>query len=383
MTAVNSVCIVTSVHPDFDARVWRHATGLAALGIKVHLVCPWDVKQGEVIEDVHLHPFRRVTHRLARPLLIPLRMMPTVLSLLSAVRLVHFHDIDILPYMALLALFKPVVYHVHENYPEEMLVRSYRLLPNAIRPFLFHLVRTGQWIFSNVIRNVVLVVPSQRDDFRGSRLRIICMWNYASRDLGKGRREDYRQRKNVISFPGSQYHENGSLILLHIASEVKKRVPDVIFRVTDRFHGAESFRQTFLYERNRLQLQDTVGLVPNVPAPRIMDELNLARVGVNVALPVPKSIRAMPNKLFEYMAAGIPVVSFDYPYPRSVIEDARCGALVKPGHIIEFADRIVELLGNADVASQLGDNGARSFSEKYNWDAQLVEMLEYYHRVVG
>ena len=383
MADIRSICIVTSVHPEFDARIWRHATGLAALGIEVHLVCPWNVATSEVREGVHLHPFDRVQRRILRPLLIPMRVLPKVLKLLGKVQLVHFHDIDLLPYMALLGLARPVVYDVHENYPEEVLVRPYRFVPNAIRPVLYHLVRWGQWLFANMLKNVVLVVPSQRQDFWGGRLRIHCLWNYASERLADGRIDDYLARGKVVSFPGSQYKENGSLILLDIAAEVRKQVAGVVFRITDRFHGDKAFREEFLAKRDMMALQETVLLVPNLPANQIMEELNLARVGVVVALPVPKIFRAMPNKLFEFMAAGIPIVSFDYPYPRDIIDCGRCGYLVEPLDVREFSEKLVYLLTNAEQARVLGGNGAATFTEKYNWEAQMPKLLDYYRSILN
>lgn len=383
LAEVRSVCIVTSVHPDFDARVWRHATGLAALGVEVHLICPWKVGEEEIRAGVCLHPFAPVERRIERLYSIPLRVLPKVFRLLKRVQIIHFHDIDLLPYMAFLGLVKPVVYDVHENYPEEMLVRPYKRLPSAVRPFLYHVVRLGQWILASMLRNVVLVVPSQREDFWGERLKITYLWNYADKRLAGGRLRNYRTRGNVVAFPGSQYRENGSFILLEVAAEVKKKVPDVLFRMTDRFHGVKSLREEFLARRDALGLHDSVMLVPNVPASQIMEELNLARVGVIPALPVPKTYRGMPNKLFEYMAAGIPVVSFDYPYPREVIVSAGCGSLVAPENIRDFAEKIVFFLENVDEAIEHGQRGSDSFEGKYNWESQMPKLIDYYRSITA
>lgn len=377
-----SICIVTSVHPDFDARIWRHATGLAALGARVTLICPWEVVKDEVREGVCLVPFRRVRSRLARPFLVPYRVLSTLLGISRQVDLIHFHDIDILPYMAAISLRKLVVYDVHENYPDEVLVRGYRFLPQWIRPFLALVVRIGQWVFSSVIGNVVLVVPEQESDFWGKRIQKVFIWNFASRSLAEGRTFDYVRRGPIVIFPGSQYLENGSLLLLEIAARVKIAIPEVQFHVSDKFHGVRDFRELFLDKRRKLGLEETVILLPPVPASQMMSILNLGRVGIIPALPVPKIQKAMPVKLFEYMASGLPIVSFDLPHPTRVIQDSKCGTVVRCGDTAKFADAIIELLSDTELASAVGERGAAAFRERYNWEAQMPLLMSFYERAL-
>lgn len=67
--------IVTSIHPDFDKRVWRHARGVANMGWDVDLVCSWDVPVNERIDGVRFRPFPPVRNRRTRLFLIPWRVL--------------------------------------------------------------------------------------------------------------------------------------------------------------------------------------------------------------------------------------------------------------------------------------------------------------------
>jgi hypothetical protein len=103
------IAIVTSIHGDFNARIWKHATAVAEAGYEVHLVCPWRVSPNELREGVILHPFERTGGRLQRVWQIPRRVLPHVLRLAPRVDLIHFHDLDLLPLLAPLALYRPLV----------------------------------------------------------------------------------------------------------------------------------------------------------------------------------------------------------------------------------------------------------------------------------
>ena len=47
-----TIAVVTSIHPDFDARIWKHVVSLAEAGIRVHFISPWDFRDVETPESV-------------------------------------------------------------------------------------------------------------------------------------------------------------------------------------------------------------------------------------------------------------------------------------------------------------------------------------------
>jgi glycosyltransferase involved in cell wall biosynthesis len=374
------VAIVTSIHPDFDARIWKHARVLAANGIGVDLICPWAVRTGEVIDGVTLHPFPPATSRARRIFQIPLRVIPRLRALLRDVDLVHFHDIDLLPWMAVVSLFKPVVYDVHENYAHEMLVREW--VPKPLRKPLYHLVRWGQLALSLVVRNIVLVAPSQEPDFSHPHFRRAYIYNYASVALLDGVANDHRQRSETVVFIGSQHINNGSLLLLDIVEQTIKRLSHVRFRATDRFSNA-TFRNQFLAEIERRGLQSVLELIPNVKPHELMGVLNQATIGISPNLRVPQQIMGIHTKVFEYMAAGLPMVVSDLPHQVEVVEGSQAGILAQPESVESFVQAIERLTMDRDYAIQLGRNGQKGFREKHCYESQAGALLSFYGNVLA
>ena len=196
-------------------------TSLLSNGNEVHLFSPWKISKKNMPSGIYLHCFRRVNSRWQRPWKIPFLLIRKLLPEIPNVDIVHFHDIDILPWMVLISFFKPVVYDVHENYPDEMLDRFW--IPDPIRRIMYHLVRHAQYLFSSCIKNLVFVTKDQNRDFKHKRFNKILIYNYASRDLIKLRKDDYLEREDIIIFTGAHYISNGTYLILDIADRLRNK----------------------------------------------------------------------------------------------------------------------------------------------------------------
>src|SRR5690606_2331394 len=87
---------------------------------------------------------------------------------------------------------------------------------------------------------------------------------------------------------------------------------------------------------------------------------------------------ALPIKMFEYMAAGLPVIASDFPLWRQIIEADDCGICVDPLSPEAISEAINYLAANPAVAERMGRNGQRAVEEKYNWSAEERALLEFY-----
>jgi L-malate glycosyltransferase len=88
------------------------------------------------------------------------------------------------------------------------------------------------------------------------------------------------------------------------------------------------------------------------------------------------------NAILEYMAAGRAVVATDVGGAREAIVDGQTGYLVASGDYRMMAQRIGELLKNAEQAQMLGARGREVIEEKFSCEAQLKRTEELYEKLL-
>ena len=135
-----------------------------------------------------------------------------------------------------------------------------------------------------------------------------------------------------------------------------------------------------LVERARLEGLDNCIFHPPVPKKRISGLMRAADVGLMILADVPAFyFGTSPNKFFDYIASGIPILN-NYPgWVATLIEENRCGVSVPPGDASAFADALQEMADDRTSLREMGANGrqlaGREFDRRILAD-RLVGVLE-------
>lgn len=86
---------------------------------------------------------------------------------------------------------------------------------------------------------------------------------------------------------------------------------------------------------------------------------------------------SLPNKLFQYMMAGIPVLASDFPEIGKVVREAGVGLLADPSDPEDIAVKAQMLLEDKDLWEQCSKNAEKA-AEVYNWEREKGRLVEVY-----
>jgi glycosyltransferase involved in cell wall biosynthesis len=119
-----------------------------------------------------------------------------------------------------------------------------------------------------------------------------------------------------------------------------------------------------------------------VPHEKVPDYLAAADACAYVLKTPHQSFGFSPLKLYEYMAAGRPVVvATDLPEIHRFVNDARVG-VAGPLDVDAFADLMHKVLGDPDLRAEMGRKGKALAEAEYSWDRAAEQVEESLRRAV-
>jgi len=370
---------LTTVHPRNDARILlKQVLTLAQAKQWSTTLVVADGKGAAVHErDGITVPIRDVGRppwgRLGRAILGTWRAFREVHRLQADV--VHFHDPELIPVGILLRLLgHKVTYDVHEDAPRQILSKHW--LPRILRHPTAWILSLLEWVGAKVFDAIVPATPKIAERFPPNKTVIVQNFPVLA-ELAAPDNVFYPRRPPAFVYVGGISVLRGawemvqSLEYLHEATNVRLELAGYFSPA-----GLEA-------ELQSLPRWVAVKFHGYVSRSQVAELLGGVRAGLVVLHPTPNHSDAYPVKMFEYMAAGLPVIASDFPLWRDIIEDAGCGLLVNPLDPKAIAVAMQWLLDHPEEAENMGRRGRRAVERTYNWERESIKLLALYDRLLG
>ena len=366
------VCLVSALHRAFDVRIYhKEAKTLARNGYEVTLVVPHETNVS--VDGIHILGLPCPKKGLIRRV-IGVDARAFSLAKKQRAQVYHLHDPELLPWGVLLrALTRAkVVYDVHEDYANVIAARYRGRLCRKLIEWCLHLL---EWSTAWTLSAVVAATDDIARHF--PRRRTVVVRNYPPLDLfplpkhEKGEQSASNGPYRLI-VTGGLTRIRGIRELVQAAALVGNEY-DIRVKLLGRFES-----KAFEEEIRVLPGFERVEYHEWVPYEEVPRHLVEAQIGVVLFHPLPNHINAMPNKLFEYMAAELPTIASHFPLWREIIEGDQCGITVDPLDPSAIADAIEHLLNRPELRRRMGKNGQRAVREKYNWENEGKKLLALY-----
>lgn len=368
---MTKIAHLTSAHTRYDTRIFlKMARSLAAAGYTAALVVADG--QGDGCRDgVDILDVGKARGRLGRMMGTTRRVVDRAITLDAD--LYHIHDPELLPAaLRLKRLGKRVIFDAHEDLPRQILSKPY-LHPAVRRPI--SAVMAGFERFAcRRLDHVVGATPAITDKFAAMGVPASNINNYPI--LGELESEAVAGEKaREVCYVGGIGAIRGiaQVILAMGLSDAGTRL---------------NLAGTFPEHQLKARLQQDAGWhrvneLGFLDRNQVRDVLGRSVAGLVTFLPEPNHIESQPNKMFEYMSAGLPVIASNFPLWREIIEGSACGICVDPLDPPAIAAAIDRLVDNPDLARQMGENGRKAVQERYNWGQEEKKLLALYESLLG
>lgn len=284
----------------------------------------------------------------------------------------HFHDPElVLPTLLMLRGKGKRIYDVHEDNPSSLLNREW--IPRTLRLVVSMSMKFLEDFAAPRLDGIVAATPAIGERFKSMNANTVVANNYPLSSEIEIIDFDRAFSNRQICYQGGISIARGIEQLVRALEHC-----DAKLIIAGRFDNPNTER--LVRDLPGWEKVDFRGQVSRSEVRGIMAESD---IGIVLFQPVANHVEARPNKIFEYMSSGLPVLASDFSNWREFFGEDRAITYVDPRNPREIGKKIDNLLDNPSKLRRMGDTGKKEIVAKYCWDSEVAKILELYRRLLG
>ena len=357
------ICHITTVHKASDLRIFhKQCCSLQKAGFSVNLIAPNIDKQSlKGVRIIGLKPKKK--NRLYR--IFKLSRIAYKLALETKADIYHFHDPELLRIgLKLIKKGKKVIYDSHEDLPRQILTKHW------INPFLRNCISFLIEKYENrAARKMSAVIgATSHITQRFSKINKLCINVNNFPIISEFKETRNEKTNNFIVYTGGISKQRGIVELIKAIEKTEIKL----------LLAGEFLDPKIEIELKVLEGWKKVNYLGFIKRSEISNLYEKANIGIVTLHPALNYIDSLPVKMFEYMAAGIPVIASNFQKWKEIIDFHNCGITVDPNDPNEIKQAIDYITSNPVEANKMGENGMKAVKEIYNWSIEEKKLLKLY-----
>ncbi len=361
------VCHLTSAHNPYDVRIFhKECLSLQKAGYDVTIIAP--CSDGQTMDDqtkegIRIKKIKKYTSRFRRFTKTVWEVYYKAVE--QQATIYHFHDPDLLLIgLALKIRGAKVIYDVHEDVPRQIMSKYW--IPRPFRKACSIIVELVENIASTFFVAIIAATPYIRQRFAKLNGNTVNINNYPNLDeLYTPRQHSGKSKELVVCYAGALSLERGLKEMINAIQSTNAKL----------FIAGPVNCPELTYDTGKVLF---LGVLERSELKKLFAQ---AIAGIVIFHPEPNHINAQPNKLFEYMSAGLPVIASAFPLWQEIVRKAECGICVDPLDTEEISVAINWIIDHPAKAEQMGARGREAVEELYNWDREKDKLCQAYNKL--
>lgn len=363
------ICHLTSAHPDGDIRIFhKECVSLAKERFKTYLVIPNTTTRIE--KGVNIISFEsNFSSRRERMTKTVSQIYKKALEIDADIY--HFHDPELLRIAKkLIRKNKKVIYDVHEDLPKQILGKYW--INKSLRKSMSKAFKLYENAIAKKLTGIITATPFIAERFKKINSNTITINNFPFMDELNDSHSESLKSNNYVCYVGGISKIRGVNELVQaigLCNNVKLLLAGPISP------------DSYFDELKQLNGWGNVEYLGKISREEVAKVLNKSSAGLVTFHPLPNHVDAQPNKMFEYMSAGLPVIGSHFPLWKNIIEENNCGLCINPLSPKEIAIAINKIVIDKKIAKQMGENGRKSVINEFNWNVEESKLIRFYKKL--
>jgi len=362
-----SACIITTVHPPFDTRIFhKQAKSLRDAGYSVTLISSHP--RTETIDGIRIISLREIKNRIIRILFAPI--LAVALALRQKADIYHFHDPELIPEALLLRIFgKKVIYDMHELVADQIEDKQW-IKPPLLRKIARMIYSFMELLAVKYMSHIILAEDGYTEYFSRTYSgfsNYTVIRNYPLDNFISDSPAIKLQKTYQAIYAGGLTHVRGIMEIIRAID----MLPNYRLTLMGPW-GSEQYRKDCMTSPG----WSKVNYMGNLPLDEVRKEMQQGTVGLCMLHPIKNYVVSLPVKAFEYMGCGLPMVMSDFPLWQKLFSE--CAVFADPYNPSDIAAKIAILSTDTMLNKSLANRGLALVKEKYNWQMEKNKLLSVY-----
>jgi glycosyltransferase involved in cell wall biosynthesis len=286
---------------------------------------------------------------------------------------IHACDLDTLIPAILGKFIKrvPLCYTIYDFYANNLPDGRFQLARNLIRSLMARVEKLGIG-FAEIL---FLVDESRYEEVRGARInKVVYIYNSPPDyfDVNQAKKLSNAAVEMTVFYAGIINRSRG----LQFMARAVQDLDGVRLILAGTVHD-EAFLESSVLTSKKIQY---LGWLPSYED--VIKETLEADVLFRLSDPkIPKTKYESPNKLFEAMMCGKPIIVSDGSSMAEIVRKENCGLVVPYGDAGAIKEAMVKLKNNPELRQTLGQNGRRAYESRYSWPIMEQRLLDSYQQL--